>query len=169
MDTKLIPAESIIRKILIIRGQRVMLDSDLSNLYDETTKRLNQQVKRNIKRFPSDFMFQLTEDEYKSLRSHFATSKGKGGRRYMPYVFTEQGVAMLSSVLNSDKAIEINILIIRAFVKLREIITSHKEVQKKLNEIESKLNKHDDKIIQIIQIINRLIAPPLKPKRKMGF
>jgi hypothetical protein len=169
LNNKIIPTESIISKILLIRGQKVMLDSDLAKLYGVDTKRLNQQVKRNIKRFPDDFMFQIKEEEYIALRSQIATSKAKGGRRYLPYVFTEHGVAMLSSVLNSDKAIEANIFIIRAFVKLREMISTHKDVQKKLKNIEDKLNEHDEKIIQIIRIINHITAPPEKPKRKLGF
>jgi len=146
-----------------------MLDSDLAKLYGVDTKRLNQQVKRNLKRFPDDFMFQINEEEYESLRSHSATSKAKGGIRYLPYVFTEHGVAMLSSVLNSDKAMEANIFIIREFVKLREMISTHKDVQKKLKNIEDKLNVNDEKIIQIIRIINQITAHQEKPQRKLGF
>ena len=155
--------------ILLIRGQKVILDSVLAELYGVQTKKLNEQVKRNIKRFPQDFMFQLTANEHNFLRSQFATSKGSGGRRYLPYVFTEQGVAMLSSVLNSERAIEINILIMRAFVKLREVLAANKNVLEKLKEIEEKLNGHDEKIIGIIEIINQLVAPPEVPKRKIGF
>jgi phage regulator Rha-like protein len=166
---ELIPSESVISKILILRNQRVILDSVLAELYEVPTKRLNEQVRRNIKRFPRDFMFQLNPTEYKLLRSQFATSKNKGGRRYMPYVFTEQGVAMLSSVLNSDRAIEINILIMRAFVKLREILSTNKKVLEKLKEIENKLHDHDDKIINIVELINELIKQPEIPKGKIGF
>lgn len=169
MNTKIIPVESVISKIIIIKDQKVILDSELAKLYSVTTKRLNQQVKRNIKRFPQDFMFQLTEKEYEDLRSQFATSNKKGGRRYSPFVFTEQGVAMLSSVLSSEKAIEVNILIIRAFIKLREILSTHNEVKKKLEEMENKYNAHEEKIIQIIHLINHLLEPPEKPKRKIGF
>lgn len=169
MNTNLIPVESVIDKIIIIRRQKVILDSELAKLYGVTTKRLNQQVKRNINRFPKDFMLQLTNKEYDDLRSQFATSNKKGGRRYPPFVFTEQGVAMLSSVLNSEKAIEVNILIIRAFVKLRDILSTHNEVKRKLEEIEKKYNKHEEKIIQIVKLINHLLTPPEKPKRKIGF
>jgi hypothetical protein len=120
--------------ILLIRGQKVMLDSDLAELYGVLTYRLNEKVKRNLKRFPPDFMFQLSSKEFQALRSHFAMSKrGRGGRRYPPYAFTEQGVAMLSSVLNSERAIEVNILIMRTFVKLREMISTHKELANKFD------------------------------------
>jgi phage regulator Rha-like protein len=170
MKTKEIyPVETVINKILLVRGQKVILDSVLAELYRVETKKLNEQVKRNIRRFPKDFMFQLTLDEYNSLRSQFETSKGRGGRRYLPYVFTEQGVAMLSSVLNSDRAIEINILIMRAFIKLREILSTNKEVLVKLKEIEEKLQGHDKKILQIIEAINQLLVPPEASKRKIGF
>jgi phage regulator Rha-like protein len=165
----LIPIESLIEKILIIKNQKVMLDSDLAALYGVSTKRLNEQVKRNTKRFPSDFMFRLSKKTFEELKSHSATSKGKGGRRYPPYVFTEQGVAMLSSVLSSDRAIEVNILIIRAFVKLREIISTHKKVAVALKDIEQKLKSHDEQIIKIIQVINQLTAPAPKSKKVIGF
>ena len=170
MKTKEIyPVETVINKILLVRGQKAILDSVLAELYGVETKKLNEQVKRNIRRFPKDFMFQLSVDEYEYLRSQFETSKARGGRRYLPYVFTEQGVAMLSSVLNSDRAIEINILIMRAFVKLREILSTNKNVLDNLKEIEKKLNDHDKKILQIIEVINQLTAPPEAPKRKIGF
>jgi phage regulator Rha-like protein len=165
----LIPTESVITKILGIRNQKVILDSELAKLYGVPTKRLNEAVKRNKKRFPPDFMFQLNQKEFEALRSQFATSKGRGGRRYIPLVFTEQGVAMLSSVLNSERAIEVNIMIMRAFVKLREIISTHKKVEEKLKELEQKLQSHDDQIVQIIQVIHQLITPPELPKRKIGF
>ena len=168
-SNSLIPIESLIDKILIIKNRKVMLDSDLALLYSVSTKRLNEQVKRNIKRFPSDFMFQLSQKEFESLKSHFATSKGKGGRRYPPYVFTEQGVAMLSSVLSSDRAIEVNILIMRAFVKLREIISTHKKVAVALKKMEQKLKGHDEQIIKIIQVINQLTTPAPKSKKVIGF
>src|SRR4030067_2646197 len=133
----LIPAEVIERKIYLIRGHKVMLDSDLAELYGVATKRLNEQVRRNLKRFPSDFMFQLSSKEAESSRSQVATSK-RGGRRYLPYVFTEQGVAMLSSVLNSDRAVQVNIAIMRVFVKLREMIATNKDLAKRLDELEKK-------------------------------
>ncbi len=137
---ELIPVEIIEKKIYLIRGHKVMLDSDLAELYGVETKRLNEQVRRNLKRFPDDFMFQLTEEEAESLRSHFATLKSGRGkhRKYLPYAFTEQGVAMLSSVLNSDRAIEVNVQIMRTFVKLREMLSTHKDLARKLADMEKK-------------------------------
>ena len=161
----LIPAEVIERKIYLIRGHKVMLDSDLAELYGVTTKRLNEQVRRNLKRFPSDFMFQLSSKEAESSRSQIATSK-RGGRRYLPYAFTEQGVAMLSSVLNSDRAIEVNIQIMRAFVKLREMIASHKELAKRLDELES---KYDEQFKVVFDAIRELMTPPEPKRRRIGF
>ncbi len=162
-----LPTEIIEKKILLVRGQKVMLDSDLADLYGVTTKRFNEQVKRNLKRFPIDFMFQLNEEETEVLRSQFATSKaGRGGRRYYPYVFTEQGVAMLSSILNSERAIEVNILIMRAFVKLREMIASNKDLARRLDELE---NKYDKQFKIVFEAIRQLMIPPAAPKRKIGF
>lgn len=136
----LVPIEVIEKKILLIGGQKVMLDSDLAALYGVTTKRLNEQVRRNLKRFPADFMYQLSQEEFESLRSHSATLKAGRGkhRKYLPYAFTEQGIAMLSSILNSDRAIDVNIQIMRAFVKLREMMSSHKDLTRKLTELEKK-------------------------------
>ncbi|MFQ6081941.1 MAG: ORF6N domain-containing protein [Candidatus Aminicenantia bacterium] len=128
--------ELVEKKIYLIRSHKVMLDSDLAELYGVETRVLLQSVKRNISRFPSDFMFQLTVDEFNNLRSQIVTSKSRGGRRYRPYVFTEQGVAMLSSVLRSERAIQVNIQIMRTFVKLRKILASHKELARKLEELE---------------------------------
>ena len=164
----LIPTERIESRILLIRGRKVMLDSDLAKLYCISTKRLNEQVKRNIKRFPEDFMFELTPKETESLRSQIATSK-RGGRRYLPYAFTEQGVAMLSSALNSERAIQVNIALMRAFVKLRRILSTHKELAYKLNELECKIEKHDGEIRSIFEAIRRLMTPPAKPKQRIGF
>lgn len=169
MSKKLIPIESIISRIFLIRDHKVMLDFDLAQLYGVETRALKQQVRRNIKRFPDDFMFQLSKNEWNELITNCDNLGNLKFSPQTPFVFTEQGVAMLSSVLNSDKAVEVNILIIRAFVKLREIISTHKDVQKKLKNIEDKLMEHDEKIIQIINVINHLIAPPEKPKRKIGF
>jgi hypothetical protein len=165
----LIPINSIINRILVIRNQRVILDKDLAALYGVETRALKQAVRRNSKRFPADFMFILNNKEINSMvsqnvipsKSYFGGSK--------PFVFTEQGVAMLSSVLNSDRAIEINILIMRAFVKLREIISSHHKVEQKLKDIERKLHDHEEQIVQIIQVINELVAPPPAEKKKIGF
>jgi phage regulator Rha-like protein len=165
----LIPTETVISKIFFIRNQKVILDTDLAKLYGVETKVLNQSVRRNLRRFPDDFMFQLTKEENTSLRSQFVTLKKGQHSKYLPYVFTEHGVAMLSSVLNSERAIEINILIMRAFVKLREIISTHKKVEEKLKEIDEKLEEHDEHIVKIIEIINRLLMPPEKPIKKIGF
>lgn len=169
MSKSLVPTESIISRILVIRNQRVILDKDLALLYGVETRALKQAVKRNVKRFPSDFMFILNNKEINSMVSqNVIPSKSYfGGAK--PYVFTEQGVAMLSSVLNSDRAIEINILIMRAFVKLREIISSHKKVEQKLRNIENKLQEHEEQIVQIIQVINELVTPPPPEKKKIGF
>jgi phage regulator Rha-like protein len=163
----IVPIEMIERKIYLIRGQKVMLDSDLAELYGVSTKVLIQAVKRNIKRFPSDFMFQLKNQEVINLRSQIVTSSLEhGGRRYLPYVFTEQGVAMLSSVLNSERAVEVNILIIRAFVKLREMIASNKELAKRLDELEK---KYDAQFKVVFDAIRELMTPPEPKKRKIGF
>lgn len=142
------------KKIFLIRDMNVMLDKDLAVLYGVQTKRLIEQVKRNIKRFPEDFMFQLTKDEFKILRSHFETSSW-GGRRYLPYVFTEQGVAMLSSVLNSERAILVNIGIMRVFVNIRKLVSTNKGIINKLNQLEYKVHSHDKKIKTIFEVIHR--------------
>ncbi len=163
----LIVTEIIEQKIYLIRGQKVMLDSDLATLYGVPTSRLNEQVKRNKKRFPNDFMFQLSKEEFNSLMSQFATSKkGHGGRRKLPYAFTEQGVAMLSSVLNSDRAIQVNIQIMRTFIKLREILATHKDLQRKIEAMEK---RYDDKFKIIFQAIRKMMMPENPPKRKIGF
>ncbi|RJQ32552.1 MAG: ORF6N domain-containing protein [Actinobacteria bacterium] len=173
-----IPVERIEKSILLLRGQKVMLDTDLAELYGVETKRLNEAVKRNIDRFPADFMFQLNEEELEilksqfvtsSLRSQFATSNTKGGRRYYPYAFTEQGVAMLSSVLKSKRAVQVNIEIMRAFVKMRQLIASNKELALKLEELERKSDRHDDQISAIFAAIKKLMLPPSKPKNPIGF
>ena len=143
-----------------------MLDSDLPELYEVPTKVLNQAVRRNARRFPEDFMFQLTVEEADALRSQFATSKAPGGRRYLPYVFTEQGVAMLSSVLNSERAIEANIVIMRAFVRLREMMLSNDELNRKINALEQ---KYDEKSKVVFTALRKLIAAPEKPRREIGF
>ena len=161
----IVPIETITSKILLIRSEKVMLDSDLAELYGVETRRLNEQVKRNLKRFPADFMFQLTKDEFEILKSHFATSSW-GGRRKLPSAFTEQGVAMLSSVLNSDRAIEVNVAIMRAFVKLRKMIASNEELARKFEESEK---KYDKKFAVVFTAIKQLMAPPEEPKKKIGF
>ena len=169
MESELIPQEVIEPKILMIRGHKVMLGRGSARLYGVSVKRLNEQVKRNMKRFPSDFMFFLTRQEVMNLRSQFATSSW-GGIRYLPYAFTEQGVAILSSVLNSEIAVQVNIAIMRAFVKLRQILSMNKELAYKLNELEHKIERHDEDIQAIFEAIRRLTAPlPVKPKPQIGF
>ena len=170
-DTSLsrLPLENIPRRILTIRSHRVMLDLDLAELYGVTTKRLNEAVRRNAARFPNDFMFQLAPGESKSLRSQFATSNGRGGRRYLPYAFTEQGVAMLSSVLNSKRAILVNIAIMRAFVRLRETMGAHKEFARTLEDLEQKYTAHDTQIKGIFDALRALMVPPKTPRRRIGF
>ncbi|MBI5184884.1 MAG: ORF6N domain-containing protein [Nitrospinae bacterium] len=165
--TSLVPQESIEGRILILRGKKVMLDRDLAELYGVGTKVLNQAVKRNIKRFPDDFMFQLTKEE-ESLRSQFVTlKKGRGQhQKYLSYAFTEQGVAMLSSVLNSDRAIEVNIQIMRAFVRMRELLSEHADLKRKIEGIE---RKYDAQFRVVFDAIRQLLEPPLKPKKRIGF
>jgi hypothetical protein len=173
----LIPAERIENKIYLIRGQKVMLDRDLAALYGVKTKVLNQAVKRNDRRFPNDFMFQLTNEEAlevllitrPSSRSQSVTLKRGKNIKYLPYVFTEQGIAMLSSVLNSEQAIQVNIAIMRVFIKLKQILSTHKELAQKIKELENKFEKHDIEIQGIFDAIRKLMAPPEKSKRKIGF
>ncbi len=162
-----IPPERIERRILLIRRQKVMLDADLAELYEVETKELNRAVRRNASRFPEDFMFQLSEQEYEGLRCQFGTSnEGRGGRRYTPYAFTEQGVAMLSSVLRSPRAVLVNIAIMRAFVKLREMLASHKDLARRLEEMES---RYDAQFKAVFDAIRELMKPPEKPRRRIGF
>jgi len=165
-----IPVERIEKAILLVRGQKVMLDRDLAELYGVETGALNRAVKRNIQRFPEDFMFQITDEEAERLRCQTGISKrGRGGRRYLPYVFTEQGVAMLSSILNSERAIEVNIAIVRVFVRLREMMATHKELAFKLAELEERLEGHAEQIQNIFEAIRQLMTPPEPPKKKIGF
>jgi hypothetical protein len=161
-----ISIERIEQTILLIRRHRVMLDTDLAKLYGVTTKVLNQAVKRNASRFPADFMFQLTTEETAALRSQFVTSKGRGGRQYRPYVFTEQGVAMLSSVLHSERAIQVNIAIMRAFVQLREMIGSNKGLARRLNELEK---KYDSQFLIVFEAIRELMTEPELKTKRIGF
>lgn len=163
-----ISTEVIESKILIIRGMKVMLDKDLALLYNIQTRELNKAVNRNKTRFPSDFMFQLTKDEFINLKFQYGTSSW-GGTRKLPFAFTEQGVAMLSSVLRSERAVQVNIQIMRAFVKLRKIIATHKELAQKLKELELKVESHDENITAIFEAINQLLSPEEKPKRMIGF
>jgi hypothetical protein len=154
------------RRIFLVRGQKVMLDADLARLYGVTTGNLNKAVKRNQARFPGDFMFQLTENETESLIFQSGRSKGRGGRRHRPYAFTEQGVAMLSSVLNSERAVQVNIAIMRTFVRLREMLLSNTELARKLAALE---NKYDAQFKVVFDAIRELMLPPSPPKRQIGF
>ena len=166
--TKAISVKFIARKIFLVRGQEVMLDSDLAKMYEVATKVLNQAVRRNLDRCPEDFMFQLTIEEADSLRSQFVTSSvGHGGRRHLPYAFTEHGVAMLSSVLRSKPAVRVNILIIRAFVRLREYLATHKDVARKMADLERIQEKHGAQIQYVYDYIQAALEPP--PKRRIGF
>jgi len=162
----LIPVDRIEKAILLIRGQKVMLDADLAELYGVETKVLVQAVKRNLERFPEDFMFQLSQEEFAILRSQIVTSSDWGGRRYRPYAFTEQGVAMLSSVLRSRRAIRVNIEIMRAFIRLRQMLASHVELARKLDALEK---KYDAQFKQVFEAIRQLMAPPEPKRRPIGF
>lgn len=187
MSKSVITEEKIFKSIYLIRDQKVMMDSDLAELYGVTTGRLNEQVKRNIDRFPEDFMFQLTTDEWESLKSQFVISKAKnlksqiaisrsqykqtgwGGRRNPPYMFTEQGVAMLSSVLNSDRAIKINIAIMRVFVKIRQFAANYSELLEKIDELQKADTEQNEHIANIYRIIEELVKPQLENKNPIGF
>ena len=168
LKTSPIPSERIERAILVLRGHKVLLDTDLAALYAVETRALVQAVKRHLERFPADFMFQLTNQEVVLLRSQFVISNrpGRGGRRYAPYAFTEQGVAMLSTVLNSPRAIAVNIEIMRAFVRLRLILASNKELARWLEELEAKT---DARFRQVFDAIRQLMVPPEVKKRPIGF
>jgi len=172
-EAAIVPVEVIENKIFFIRGQKVMLDDDLARLYGVLTKYLNQQVRRNKTRFPEDFMFQLTREEAENLRLHFATSSSSpqfatssyGGRRYLPFAFSEHGILMLSSVLNSKRAVDVNIQIMRAFVKLRRLLSSHADLRRKIEDMEKKYN---GQFRIVFDAIKALMQPPTKPK-KIGF
>jgi len=154
------------RRILSIRGLNVLLDADLAELYEVETKVLNRAVRRNVSRFPEDFMFQLSKEEHENLRLQFGTSSSWGGRRYPPLAFTEQGVAMLSSVLRSQRAVLVNIAIMRAFVKLREIVVTNRDLGRRLNEMEK---KYDGQFKVVFDAIREMMKPPERPRRKIGF
>lgn len=173
-SVELVTAPAIEKRILVVRDRQVMIDEDLADLYGVETRRLIEQVKRNIERFPDDFMFQLSKEEAAALRSQTATSEtGRGGRRYAPYVFTEQGVAMLSGVLRSKRAVAVNIEIMRAFVELRRAAASYVAIERRLKDLEretsAKLGQHDKQLAQIFQALRQLISPPPRPKRQIGF
>ena len=161
-----IPSERVMRSILLVRGQKVILDADIAALYGIETKMLVRAMKRNIERFPRDFMFQLSKTEFDDLRCHSGTSSSWGGRRYPPYAFTEQGVAMLSSVLKSKRAVRVNIEIMRTFVKLREILSTHKALARKIEQME---RKYDAQFKVIFDAIRELMAPPKRQKRQIGY
>jgi ORF6N domain-containing protein len=170
MKKELIPVSRIAQSIHVLRGQKVILDSELAQLYGVAAKVLNQAVKRNRERFPDDFMFQLTASETSDLNwSQSVTLKRGKNLKYRPYAFTEQGVAMMSSVLRSDRAVKVNIAIMRAFVKLRESLETNRELARKFAELEQRVGKHDDEIAAIIDAIRQLMAPPEKPRREIGF
>ena len=164
--SNLVSTEVIATKIFVIRGKRVMLDADLAVLYGVETKVLIQSVKRNIRRFPEDFMFRITKEEFVNLRSQFVTSN-RGGRRYLPYVFTQEGVAMLSSVLNSERAIMVNIqIMMRAFAQFRRLLLTHKDLRRKIEEMEK---KYDAQFKVVFEALKKLLEPPVKGKRVIGF
>jgi phage regulator Rha-like protein len=166
--SNVIPIKQIEKKILLLRGEKVMLDRDLAELYEVTTFNLNKAVKRNVARFPEDFMFQLREEEFIALKFQIGMSKqtGRGGRRYVPYAFTEQGVAMLSSVLRSKRAVQVNIEIMRTFARLRQMIASNKELARRLAELEK---KYDRQFKVVFDAIRELMTPPKTPVRRIGF
>jgi hypothetical protein len=162
--------ESVESGIYLIRGQRVMLDSDLAAIYGTTTKRLNEQLRRNRQRFPLDFAFRLTTAEFERLRSQFATSKqGRGGRRTRPWAFTEHGALMLASVLNSKVAIQASVRVVRAFVRLREMVAANAQLAASLKDLEQRLDSRDEAIVELFAVLKQLLQPEAKPKRQIGF
>jgi hypothetical protein len=161
---------SVESRILFLRGRRVILDRDLAELYGVPVKRLNEQVRRNQERFPSDFMFQITSKEYKVLRSQIATSKnGSGGRRYLPHGFTEHGAIMAATILNSKKAVQMSVFVVRAFVRLREMLATNRNLAAKIDELENRLDSHDSTIQELIEAIRELMIPEDLPRSRIGF
>ena len=167
--TQMVQPEQIEQAVLLIRGQRVMMDRDLAALYGVETKSLNRAVQRNLDRFPADFMFQLTADEAEALRYQFGTLKRGQHYKYLPFVFTQEGVSMLSSVLRSPRAVQVNIAIMRVFVRLRETLALHKDLAHKLAQLERKIEGHDTSIRTLFDAIRQLMTPPEKPRREIGF
>ena len=168
--TSLVPVEGVERTILILRGRRVILDSDLAALYGVPVGIFNRAVKRNAARFPPDFVFQLTREENEALRFQIGISNtGRGGRRYLPYAFTEHGAVMAASVLNSPKAAEMSVEVVRAFVRLRGFLAAHHQLAAKLEELEKKIASHDKHIVTLFDAVRSLMATPEKPKRQIGF
>lgn len=172
MKAALVPIERIESRILLVRGQKVLLDTDLAAVYGVSTKRFNEQVRRNRQRFPDDFMFELSAEEWKSLRSQFATLKAGRGqhRKYRPYAFTEHGAIMAATILNSPRATEVSVYVVRAFVRLRNLLASNKELARRLDQLERKLGTHDQAIAGLVNTMRELMAPsaPSK-KRRIGF
>lgn len=169
--TDVVPLELIQSYIRVIRGVRVMLDADLAALYGVPTKRLNEQVKRNIRRFPEDFCFQLTPEESADLRSHFATSSGgHGGRRFLPYAFTEHGAIQAANILNSEAATRMSVAVVRAFVRLRQLVVNHKAIAAKLAELDARVGAHDEQLAALVEAIRLLTTPEAQPpRRRIGF
>jgi hypothetical protein len=165
----IIPNELIENRILLIRDQKVMIDSDLAKLYGVTTKRLNEQVKRNKKRFPVDFMFKLTKKEKAEVVANCDHLDKLKYSPNLPFAFTEHGAIMVAAVLSSSRSIEMSIFVVRAFIRLRQILSTHIELARKLRELELKINSHDEHIRTIFEALNQLLTPPEKPKRKIGF
>ncbi len=168
INNSVVPAESIQERIYLIRGQKVMLDADLANLYEVSTSQFNRAIQRNRNRFPEDFCFQLGPEEFEDLRCQFGTSSW-GGRRYLPYAFTEHGVAMLSAVLKSDRAVQMSILIVRAFVKMREFLASHRDLAERIERIEATQDHHASVINMLAEEIDLIKAPKEPSKRRIGF
>lgn len=163
-------AHSVQSRILFLRRRRIILDVDLAELYGVGVKRLNEQVKRNRQRFPSDFMFRLALTEQRALRSHFATSNnGRGGRRYSPYAFTEHGAIMAATVLNSERAVQMSVYVVRAFVHLREMLAANRQIAAKIAELEDRLDDHEDSLRNVLEAIRELVTPPENPRRRIGF
>jgi ORF6N domain len=163
-------ASAVESRILLLRHQRVILDTDIADLYGVPVKVLNQQVKRNRERFPADFVFQLTSKEDEVLRSQFVTSKqGRGGRRYAPYAFTEHGAIMAATVLNSERAVQMSVFVVRAFVRLREMLATNRTLAGKIDELENRLDTHDSAIQDLIEAIKELMKPEDPPRKSIGF
>lgn len=170
MSKQIIPVEQIERTILEIQGQKVIIDADLATIYGTTTKRLNQAVRRNKDRFPDDFMFQLTEEEKSEVVTNCDHLVNLKYSPHLPYVFTEHGALMAASVLNTERAVKVSVFVVRAFVRLRELVATHKELAIKLKELEQRVGAHDQAIIELMQTIKQLMEPPApKPKRRIGF
>jgi ORF6N domain len=171
-QTGTVPVEHITQSILILRGQKVLLDAELAALYGVTTRRLNEQVRRNRSRFPADFLLELTAEEFTNLKSHFATSSW-GGRRKLPLAFTEHGAIQVATILNSPRAVEMSVYVVRAFVKLRDLLSSNRELARRFAQLETRLDKrlteHDQQIAAILSAIRQLMHPPAPKRRPIGF